>query len=116
MYSEPMQVTVNGGIGIGQVADVLYYAAALIIGQEGIFLYVIGELVLDGGEQAVSGTYLLSWLGAGQPYFVYFTRPFILVKSHFLQLCGVELEQDIGVILLNVTLTQLSASGKLIVL
>ena len=47
-----VQVAVYGGIGIGQVTDISDYAVALIVGKEGILLYIISVLVLDFWEQA----------------------------------------------------------------
>lgn len=66
--------------------------------------------------KVIGRTYQLAGLGAGQSQIVNFTGPVILVKPHLLQIRGVELEQDIWVILLDITLTELSASGELIVL
>ena len=47
-----MQVTMNGGIGIGQIADISDYSTALTVSKEWILLYVVGVLLLDGGEQS----------------------------------------------------------------
>lgn len=59
----------------------------------------------------IGGVYHLAGLGAGQSQIIYFSGPFILIKPHLLQICGVEFEQYIRVILLDITLTELSSSG-----
>ncbi len=66
--------------------------------------------------KVIGRTYQLAGLGAGQSQIVNFTGPVILVKPHLLQLRGVEFEQYVGVVLLYITLTELSASGELVVL
>ena len=80
----------------------------------------IGELAVNAFElyayTIIGGVYHLAGLGAGQSQIIYFTGPFILIEPHLLQICGVEFEQHIRVILFNITLTKLSASGELIVL
>ena len=58
----------------------------------------------------------LAGFGAGESQIINFTGPVILIEPHLLQICGIEFEQNIRVILLDITLTKLSASGEFIVL
>lgn len=100
---------------LGKLYGILLYKLRMVTEGAGVRELAVNALVQDA-QTAVGGAYLFSGLGAGQSYPVYLACTFILIKSHLLQLCGVELEKDVGIILLNVTLTKLSASGEFIVL
>jgi len=114
----------ESGRGCGGVEFLAYFRKL-----PGVLLHPFGvdtqrasvrQLAVDApeldGNAVIGSTYQLAGLGAGQSQIVNFTGPVILVKPHLLQLRGVEFEQYVGVVLLDITLTELSASGELIVL
>lgn len=159
-----VQITVQGGVGIGLGVYEMQDATSLFISQERILHDVLPALVLECGEESGRGcggveffaefskfcgillhpfgvdtqrasvrqlavnafeldgyavigrAYQLAGFGAGQSQIVHFTGPVILIEPHFLQLRGVEFEQYVGVVLFIITLTELSASGELVVL
>ena len=81
----------------------------------GVRQLAVNAFELDG-YAVIGRAYQLAGFGAGQSQIVHFTGLFILIEPHLLQIGGVEFEQNIWVILLDIALTKLSASGELIVL
>lgn len=100
---------------VGKFGGILFNIFRVDAQCTGVRQLAVNAFELDG-YAVIGRTYQLAGFGAGQSQIVHFTGLFILIEPHLLQIGGVEFEQDIGVVLLDITLTELSASGELIVL